>query len=117
MSDLCNAGENAAANALTDEPWIKLHTGAPGETAASNAFGDTTRVKIKLTAASGGVRSNEAEAKFEEVSAAGTVTHISAWTEESVGEPEWTAALAEGRALKEGDTLIFKAGEIDFTLA
>lgn len=117
MADLTDAGENLTAEALTDEPWIKLHTGAPGEAGTSNAAGETKRKKAVLGAASGGKRQTTADLEWKEVSTAETITHVSVWTAESGGTCEWVAALAASKALSVGDTLKIVAGQLSFTLA
>lgn len=117
MADLSNYGENLTAEALTDEPFIKLHTGHPGEDGTANAATETDHVKCKLKAASGGKRETEADTTWEGVSTEETYTHVSVWDHVSAGNCEWVAALTIPVPVKAGDDFTIDAGDLSITLS
>lgn len=121
MSDLSNHGENQALDALTDEPWIKLHTGDPGEDGTANAATETGRQQVTLAAASGGSRTTTTDAEWTDIETPGEeveeeITHVSAWDGEAAGNNEWRAKLAVPKKVSKGDALTIGAGELDFSL-
>lgn len=116
MSDLANHGEDQALDALTDQPYIKLHTGAPGEDGTSNAATETTRQQVTMGAASSGTRTSTTDLEWADVAATETITHVSAWDASTSGNCEWIAALDESKALTAGDTLQIATGDLTFSL-
>lgn len=119
---------SAVANAILDaycrsvawsEPAsfnIKLHTGDPGSAGTANAFGDTTRKAVTFSAASGGAITNSVQAQWTNLSAAGTVTHVSFWDDVSAGNFIGSDALAASRTVAIGDTLTLAVGDADLSL-
>ena len=61
--------------------YCKLHTADPGAAGATAAFGDATRQAATFAAAaSDGTITTSADVNWMNVSAAGTVTHVSFWS-------------------------------------
>jgi len=97
-------GGNGAPSAITNV-WLKLHLGAPGETGASNAAVETTRMEATYDPAVSGVASLTATVSWTGVSTTETVTHVSAWDAETVGNHLFNGTLASSVALTAGDDL------------
>lgn len=95
---------------------LKLHTGDPGANGTANAFGDTTRKAVTFSAASGGSITNSAQAQWTNVSAAGTVTHVSIWDDIAAGNFIGSDALTDSRVVGIGDTLTLAASAASLSL-
>jgi hypothetical protein len=115
MGDFSDNGENKVLGALTEKPFIKLHTGAPGEEGKNNAAGEAKRKKVTMAAAAGGKRASSTDVEWPEVSTAETITHVSAWDAEEGGNCEWVAPLEAGKAVSIGDT--FKIASTKLSIA
>jgi len=98
--------------------YCKLHTGDPGAAGTANAFGDTTRkVATFAAAASDGTITTSADMNWTNVSAAGTVSHVSFWDAVSGGAFIGSDDLATARTLAIGDNFTILAGDADLSLA
>jgi hypothetical protein len=97
--------------------YIKLHTGDPGAAGANAAFGDATRKAATFSAAaSDGTITTSADINWTNVSAAGTVSHVSFWDASSAGTFLGSDDLATPRTLAIGDNFTILAGDVDLSL-
>lgn len=97
--------------------YLKLHTGDPGAAGASNAFGDATRKAATFSAAAGdGTITTSADINWTNVSASGTVSHVSFWDASSAGTFLGSDDLATSRTLAIGDNFTILAGDVDLSL-
>lgn len=98
--------------------YLKLHTADPGAAGATAAFGDATRQPATFAAAaSDGTITTSADVNWTNVSAAGTVTHVSFWSAVSAGTFLGSDDLATPRVLAIGDNFTILAGDVDLSLA
>jgi hypothetical protein len=97
--------------------YIKLHTADPGVAGATAAFGDATRKAVTFSAAAAdGTITSSADVNWTNVSAAGTVTHVSFWDASSAGTFLGSDDLAVSRTLAIGDNFTILAGDVDLSL-
>lgn len=97
--------------------WVKLHTGDPGAAGTSNAFGDTTRQQATFSAASAGAITTSAAVEWTNLSAAGTISHISFWDASTAGTFLQSDDLASSRTVAIGDNFTIPAGDIDVNIS
>jgi len=98
--------------------FVKLHTADPGAAGATAAFGDATRQPVTFSAAAAdGTITNSADVNWVNVTAAGTVTHVSFWSASSGGTFLGSDDLATPRTLSIGDNFTILAGDVDLSLA
>ena len=98
--------------------FLKLHTADPGVAGATAAFGDATRQPVTFAAAAAdGTITNSADVNWNNVTAAGTVTHVSFWSAVTGGTFLGSDDLAAPRALAIGDGFTIVAGDVDLSLA
>lgn len=98
--------------------FCKLHTGDPGVAGTANAFGDTTRKEASFAdAGSDGICETDADMDWTNVSAAGTVSHISFWDAVTGGVFQGSDALGTARTLDIGDNFTILAGDGQLSLA
>jgi hypothetical protein len=98
--------------------FLKLHTADPGAAGATAAFGDATRQSATFAAAAtDGTITNSADVNWVNVTAAGTVTHVSFWSAASGGTFLGSDDLATPRLLAVGDNFTILAGDVDLSLA
>ena len=116
MSDLSDYAEGVLLAALTDRPYIQLHTGAPGEAGTANVATETDRQQVTMGAASSGTRTSTSALEWLDVAADERITHVSAWDASSAGNCEWVAALASARDLERGNTFQIATGDLTFSL-
>ena len=123
---LASGVAQAILNALCrNVPWtqppaffIKLHTADPGAAGATAAFGDATRQQATFAAAQAdGTITTSADTNWTNVSAAGTVTHVSFWSASTAGTFLGSDDLAVARTLAIGDNFTILAGDVDLSLA
>lgn len=96
--------------------YVKLHTADPGATGANAAFGDTTRKAATFAAAAAdGTITTSADMNWTNVSANGTVTHVSFWDASSGGNFLGSDDLAVSRTLAIGDNFTILAGDVDLS--
>lgn len=97
--------------------WIKLHTADPGAAGATAAFGDATRKQATFSAAAAdGTITTSADINWTNVSAAGTVTHVSFWDASTAGTFLGSDDLATPRTLAIGDNFTILTGDVDLSL-
>lgn len=111
-----NYGENLLLAALPEKPWVKLHTGDPGEEGTANPAGETTRKQVTLAAASGGTRKSSTAAEWTNVSTGETYSYISLWDASTAGNCLWTMSLAEAKAVSKSESFTLKAEELSVSL-
>lgn len=98
--------------------YIKLHTADPGAAGATAAFGDATRKAATFSAAAAdGTITTSADINWTNVSAAGTVSHVSFWDASSGGVFLGSDDLATPRTLAIGDNFTILAGDVDLSLS
>jgi len=98
--------------------YIKLHTADPGVAGATAAFGDTTRKLATFSAAAAdGTITTTADINWTNVSAAGTVSHVSFWDAVTAGVFLGSDDLATPRTLAIGDNFTILTGDVDLSLA
>lgn len=100
----------------TADPWIKLHTGDPGEDCTSNAAGNTTRKQVSFGASSSGTATSNADASWTSVSTTETYTHISLWDANAAGNALWYGALTSSVAITAGQTFTIASGSLTVTV-
>lgn len=100
-----------------DAFYIKLHTADPGVAGATAAFGDTTRKAATFSAAAAdGTITTSADINWTNVTAAGTVSHVSFWSASTAGTFLGSDDLATPRTLAIGDNFTILAGDVDLSL-
>lgn len=98
--------------------YIKLHTADPGVAGATAPFGDTTRQLAAFAAAAAdGTITTSADVNWTNLSAAGTITHVSFWSASSAGQFLGSDDLAVARTVAIGDNFTILAGDVDLSLA
>ena len=98
--------------------FCKLHTADPGAAGATAAFGDSTRQSTTFAAAAAdGTITNSADVNWTNVTAAGTVTHVSFWSAVTGGIFLGSDDLAVPRQLAIGDNFTILAGDVDLSFA
>ena len=102
--------------------YVALYTGAPsdagGGTEVSGAGYARQSVTFDAAATPGGTTSNSADVSFTAAGGDyGTVTHLGIFDASSSGNLLWHGALTASKAVEDGDTITFTAGNIDLTMA
>lgn len=95
-------------------PYVKLHTGDPGEAATSAAAGETTRKLIGFSAAASGSMVSSATITWTNVASTETYSHWSLWDASTAGNALWSGAFATSAAVTAGDT--FQITSLTLTL-
>jgi hypothetical protein len=113
---ISNYGENKLLEAVPNEPYIKLHTGDPGEEGTSNAAGETIRKKVTLGSPSAGTRKTSTAAEWASVSTSETIKYVSVWDASIAGSCYWSGALEAEKAVSAGDTLKIAAEALSVSL-
>lgn len=97
--------------------YAKLHTADPGATGATAAFGDATRQSVTFSAAAAdGTITNSANVDWTNVTAAGTVTHVSFWSASTGGTFLGSDDLAVPRLLAIADNFTILVGDVDLSI-
>lgn len=102
--------------------YVALYTAAPsdagGGTEVSGAGYARQSVAFDAAATPGGTTSNSADVSFTAAGGDyGTVTHLGIFDASSSGNLLWHGALTASKAVEDGDTITFTAGNIDLTMA
>ena len=102
--------------------FVALYTAAPsdagGGTEVSGAGYARQSVAFNAAATPGGTTSNSADVSFTAAGGDyGTVTHLGIFDASSAGNLLWHGALTASKAVEDGDTITFTAGNIDLTMA
>ena len=122
---LAAAVAQSMLNALCrNVPWtqpaaffIKLHTADPGAAGATAPFGDATRQAATFAAAAtDGTITTSADTNWTNLSAAGTITHVSFWSASSAGTFLGSDDLATARTVAIGDNFTILAGQATLSL-
>lgn len=100
----------------TTDPYVKLHTGDPGENGTSNAAGETTRVQVTFADASGGSCASSTDAAWTSVSTTEVYSHISLWDAPTGGNCLWTGSLTAPKAVTAGDNFTIPSGSLTVLL-
>lgn len=129
MSDLSNYAENALINhllrntPLTPPATVYLAlftalTDAEAGTGTEVAATGYARQPVSFDAPTDGATANAADVEFGPLDGSGTVTHAAIF-DAALGGNALTAitALAAPKAWTAGDTIVFAAGDVDFSLA
>jgi len=97
--------------------FVKLHTADPGPSGALAAFGDATRQAATFAAADGaGGITTSADVNWTNVTAAGTVTHVSFWSASTADTFLGSDDLATARTLAIGDNFTILAGQLSLSI-
>jgi hypothetical protein len=97
--------------------YIKLHTADPGAAGATAAFGDATRQAATFAAADGaGSITTSADVNWTNLSAAGTITHVSFWSASTAGTFLGSDDLATARTVAVGDNFTILAGQATLSI-
>jgi len=102
--------------------FVALYTAAPsdagGGTEVSGAGYVRQAVAFNAAATPGGTTSNTADVSFTAAGGDyGTVTHLGIFDASSSGNLLWHGILTASKAVEDGDTITFSAGNIDLTMA
>lgn len=117
---ISNYGELAFLNTLRNtsfavtQPYVKLHTGDPGEDGTNNAATEATRKSVSFSAASSGSMASSATVTWTNVSTTETYSHWSLWDASSSGNCLWTGAFSSSASVTAGDT--FQITSLTLTL-
>lgn len=91
--------------------YVKLHTADPG-VGATAAFGDATRQAATFAVAAGGSCTTSADINWTNLTAAGTISHVSFWSAVSAGTFLGSDDLATPRTVAIGDNFTITAGQL-----
>jgi hypothetical protein len=102
--------------------YVALFTGAPsdsgGGTEVSGSGYARQVVAFDAAASPAGTTTNSADVSFTaDGGSFGTVTHLGIFDALTTGNLLWHGALTTSKAVADGDTLLFAAGNIDLTVA
>lgn len=102
--------------------YIALYTGAPSDSGGGTEVSGNgyARQSVAFDAASspGGTTVNSADVSFTASGGSfGTVTHLGIFDASTSGNLIWHGSLTASKAIDDGDTLTFTAGNIDLTMA
>lgn len=86
-------------------PWLQLHTGDPGAAGTANVSSETDRKQPTYAAPSGGSVTAPAVSWANWDAGDQTITHVSMWDAATNGNFKMSAALADPKAVENGDTL------------
>ncbi len=111
-----NYGETALLNAVPEKPYVKLHTGDPGENGTANAATEATRKQITLAAASGDTRKSSTSADWDGVAATEEVKWVTLWDHPTAGNCWWVIQLEAAKALTAGEDFSIAAGDLSLSL-
>lgn len=99
-----------------DAIYVALHTGEPGPGGTTNAFGDTTRQLASFTGATAGVTTTTGDITWTNVSAGGTLSHVSAWSAVTAGTFQFSASLSVARPVGTGEDFTIRSADLDIAL-
>lgn len=91
------AGANTELNALlAANPWIQLHTGAPGAAGTANVATTSTRKTSAWNSASGGSATNNGAIGAWTAAATETATHFTGWSAVTAGTFGFSGSVIGG---------------------
>lgn len=108
-------GKNNLLEAVPNEVYVQLHTGAPGAAGTSNVASTNTRKKVTLAAASAGIRKNSTALEWT-ATASETYKYVSLWSASTSGNCWWCIQLEAEKAVSSGDTAKFAAEALSVSL-
>jgi len=115
LNALCNATNYTAPVAF----YAKLHTADPG-TGSTAAFGDATRKSVSFGAAAAGGSgrrcTTDASTDWTNLSAAGTISHLSFWDAAAAGNFTGSAALTDPKTVAIADNFSIPSGSGTITV-
>lgn len=97
------------------DPWIQLHTGAPGAAGTSNTATETTRKQCSFGAASSGSIANDAAITWTSIAGSQDATHFTAWTASTAGTFLFSGTVT-ANAYTAGDTYNVAIGALTVSL-
>jgi hypothetical protein len=109
-------GKNNLLEAIPDEVYVQLHTGAPGAAGTSNKASEGTRKKVTLSAASSATRKCSTAPEWTSVSASETYKYVSLWDASTSGNCWWCIQLEAEKAVTAGDTAEILAEDLTVSL-
>lgn len=112
---LLNAVFNATSFSVAT-PYVKLHTGDPGEDCTGNAAGNTTRQAASFGNAASGAVVSDADTTWTNVSTSETYSHLSIWDAASAGNALWNGSLATSKAVVAGGAFTISSGSLTVSL-
>lgn len=96
--------------------YVSLHTGDPGEDGTNEVTGGGyKRQLVTFSTPSNKQTSNPSDIEFDNMPAC-TITHMGLWDAETEGNFWWGGQLVVSKQLDAGDTVRFKAGDLDVIL-
>jgi hypothetical protein len=116
---IANYGENFLLDAIFNSavtPYVKLHTGDPGEAGTANGATETTRKLLNDAAAVSGTYTSPNALAWTGVAASETYSHVSIWDAASGGNCFWSGALTAPVAVTAGGNFTIAAGALTVTL-
>lgn len=96
--------------------YVQLHTADPQAAGTNAVFGDNTRKSVTFSAAASGAITNSADVAWTNLSAAGTITHVSFWDASTSGTFLGSDDLATSRTVAIGDNFTIVAGDLDLAI-
>lgn len=97
--------------------YVQLHTADPGAAGTTAVFGDNRRMAATFSAAGAdGTITNSADVNWTNLTAAGTISHVSFWSASSAGTFLGSDGLETSRTVAIGDNFTILAGDIDISL-
>ncbi len=107
---------NGTAPTTYTDPWVQLHTGAPGSAGTSNVAGESTREQLTGTfTISGGSTTNPTAVNWTSVTTDETYTNVSLWSAASGG-----TFLASGTitatAVAVGNNFLIPVGDMTISI-
>lgn len=106
---------NATYTATSADPFIKLHTGAPGAAGTANAATETTRKQCSFAAASAGAIASNGALTWTTIAGSQDATHFSAWDHVSAGTFLFSGTIT-ANAYTAGDTYTVASGALTATI-
>jgi len=107
LTALCKATNYTAPAGF----FVKLHTADPG-VGATAAFGDATRQSVTFGTAAGGAIASSADVNWTNLTAAGTISHVSFWSAVTGGTFLGSDDLATPRTVAIGDNFTISSGQL-----
>jgi hypothetical protein len=103
---------NGTAPTTYINPYVQLHTGAPGAAGTTNVAGNTTRVQLTGTfTISGGSTTNPAAVSWTSVSTAETYSDVTLWSA-STGGTFIVSGTITANAVSVGDNFSIPIGDM-----
>jgi hypothetical protein len=98
------------------QPYVKLHTGDPGEDGLLLPATEATRKALSVSAAVAGAVTSDADLTWTSVAASETYSHVSVWDAAAAGNCLWSGPLTASKAVIAGDTFTIPIGSLTVSL-